>query len=240
MVGGMADRLLELGRPAVERLAGAGIDQVEGKPRKDLARQADRRQRLFDIVQPAEQSQIGVVQRLHAERDAVDAGRAIAAEARGLDRRGICLQRDLGAAGHGPVACHRIEHRGDRFRLHQRRRAAAEEDAGHLARSGAGAHRRKLGREGRREALLVDRLVADMAVEVAIGAFGRAERPVHIDAEAGAGLAHAGPSLARANFWKARARCDSASAWPGFQPCFCSAVISPNVLSWPSGRNTGS
>tara|TARA_B100000378_G_scaffold71543_1_gene54841 strand:- start:289 stop:450 length:162 start_codon:yes stop_codon:yes gene_type:complete len=33
------------------------------------------------------------------------------------------------------------------------------------------------------EAFLVDRLVADMAVEVAIGAFGRAERPVQIDAE---------------------------------------------------------
>ena len=37
--------------------------------------------------------------------------------------------------------------------------------------------------EGGHEAWLVDRLVADMAVEVAIGAFGRAERPVQIDAE---------------------------------------------------------
>ncbi len=41
-----------------------------------------------------------------------------------------------------------------------------------------------LGQEGGYETWLVHALVADMAVEVAIGAFGRAERPVHIDAEA--------------------------------------------------------
>ena len=96
---------------------------------------------------------------------------------------------------------------------------------------GALPHRRKLGREGCREALLIDRLMADMAVEVAIGAFGRAEWPMDVDAKARFALAHAEPSLARANFWKARARCDSASAASGFQPCFSAAVISPKVLS---------
>ena len=39
-------------------------------------------------------------------------------------------------------------------------------------------------REGAGKALLVHRLVADMAVEVAIGALGRAERPMDVDAEA--------------------------------------------------------
>ena len=39
-------------------------------------------------------------------------------------------------------------------------------------------------REGREKALLVHRLVANMAVEVAIGAFGGAERPVHIHTKA--------------------------------------------------------
>ncbi len=56
MVDGVADRLFEFGRPGFRRLAGPRIDQVEGQPRKDLARQADRRQRLLDIVQPAEES----------------------------------------------------------------------------------------------------------------------------------------------------------------------------------------
>ena len=55
MVGGIADRLLEFGAPGVQRLAGPRIDQVEGQPREDLARQSDRRQRLLDIVQPAEE-----------------------------------------------------------------------------------------------------------------------------------------------------------------------------------------
>ena len=86
MVGGMADRLFELRRPGLRRLAGPRIDQVEGQPREDFARQADGVQRLVDIVQPAEESQIGIVQRLHAERHAVDAGGAIAAKALGLDR----------------------------------------------------------------------------------------------------------------------------------------------------------
>ena len=38
--------------------------------------------------------------------------------------------------------------------------------------------------EGREKARLVDGRVADVAVEVAIGAFRGAERPVHVDAEA--------------------------------------------------------
>ena len=38
--------------------------------------------------------------------------------------------------------------------------------------------------KGKADPQLVDRLVAHMAVEVAIGAFGRAERPVDIEAEA--------------------------------------------------------
>jgi hypothetical protein len=103
------------------------------------------------------------------------------------------------------VPRYRIEHIGHRFGLHQRRRAAAEEYAGHLARPGAGAHRLQLGVEGEGEALLVYRLMADMAVEVAIRAFGRAERPMHVDAEARLAtrqdaLRHAAPSFAVANF----------------------------------------
>jgi hypothetical protein len=38
--------------------------------------------------------------------------------------------------------------------------------------------------KGREKPLLIHRLVADMAVEVAIGAFGSAERPMDIDAKA--------------------------------------------------------
>src|SRR5205085_1220404 len=112
---------------------------------------------------------------------------------------------------------------------------------------------RELRFERTRKTLLVDRLVADMAVEVAIRALGRTERPVDVDAETRAAVEQHGhlesnrdgpnrakSSLACANFWKARARCDNAVGWPGFQPCFSSAVISPKVFSNPSGKNTGS
>ena len=119
--------------------------------------------RFRHIVQPPEEFQVGIVQRLHAERHAVDARGAIAAEPLGLDRGRIGLQRDLDAVRHGPVLRHRIEYGLHRFGLHQRRRAAAQKYAGHLARAGAGAHVAKFRREGGGKALLVHRLVAHMA-----------------------------------------------------------------------------
>ncbi len=47
---------------------------------------------------------------------------------------------------------------------------------------------------------------------------------------------HSGSRQVSANSLKARARCDRASACPGFQPCFSSALISPKVRVCPSGR----
>ena len=49
-------------------------------------------------------------------------------------------------------------------------------------------HRRDLAQKALHEARLVDAAVADMAVEVAIGAFRQAERPVNVDAEASQGI----------------------------------------------------
>ena len=87
MVGGVADRLFELGRPGLERLAGPRIDQVEGQARKDLARQSDRLSAPpSTLCSRPRNCRSAIVQRLHAERDAVDAGGAVAAEALGLDR----------------------------------------------------------------------------------------------------------------------------------------------------------
>jgi hypothetical protein len=45
--------------------------------------------------------------------------------------------------------------------------------------------RRHFLQEGGSEALLVHGLMADMAVEVAIGALGSTERPMHVDPETG-------------------------------------------------------
>ena len=248
MLGRMADRELELGAPERRRLLGrAGIDQVEGVALEIFPGDRDRIQRFLRRVHPAERFEVGIVQRLHAERDAVHPGRPEIAEAAGLDAGRIGLERDLAMGIDGPVLADRIEDRADGGALHQRGRAAAEEDRGDGA---SGRERRAMGDlapEGRDIAGLVRRLVPDMAVEVAIGAFGQAERPVHIDGEAGirgrmcrhalppsqGGLARQAGFLrqAAASTWKARARCDRPGEPSAGMPCFSSAVISPKVLA---------
>ena len=92
---------VEFGLPGLRRLAGPGIDQVEGigaercRARAPIAVQRLRRR----LCSRPRKLQIRVVQRLHAERDAVDAGRAVAAEALGLDAGRVGLERDLDAVG---------------------------------------------------------------------------------------------------------------------------------------------
>ena len=55
--------------------------------------------RLGGGVLAAEGAQVGVLQRLDAQRDAVDAGRGIAPEPGGLDAGGVGFERDFGAGG---------------------------------------------------------------------------------------------------------------------------------------------
>ena len=93
------------------------------------ARELHRPARIRHVMDAAERLQRGIVERLHAERQAIDAGGAIAAKALRLDAARIGLERDLRVGRDRPQARDRIEHRGDRLRLHQRWRAAAEEDA---------------------------------------------------------------------------------------------------------------
>ena len=205
----------------------------------------------------AEFCQHAIVERLHAERDAVDAGRAIAAKARGFDAGRIGFERDLGVGRDAPVARDRVEDGADRRRLHQRRRAAAEEDRGNGAARHAGGGRSDLRCKGPHEARFIDCGAAHMAVEIAIRAFRQTKRPMNVNAElrriafsnrsvVGEVLIsqddqprHAQPRHASASFKKARARCDR--PWPfGGKPCFSSLGISPNVRACPSGKKIGS
>ena len=191
-------------------------------------------------VQPPERRKRRIVERLHAERHAIDPGRAKAAKALRLDAGRVGFERDLDVGGDRPVSCDGVEDRADGRGLHQRGRAAAEEDG----RDGAARHavggRGDLRGKGAREAGLVDGGVAHMAVEVAIRALRQAERPVDIDPEGG--LIRGGqrcPRHASASLGNARARCDRPlpSAAGRASP---RADISPKVRAWPSGRNIGS
>ena len=107
MLGGFRDGALELGGPGVERLARPRIDQIERIAVEDRARDRDRVERLLRAMQAAEFLQRGIVERLHAKRNAIDAGGAIAAEARGLHAGRIGLQRHFDIGCDAPVLADR-------------------------------------------------------------------------------------------------------------------------------------
>jgi len=109
---------------------GPRINQIEARARENLRGQRHRAPRFVRVVQTAERFQRPVVQRLHADRNAVDAGRAVIAKAFLLDAVGIGLQRDLGVGRDGPVRRDRLDHDADRAPTSQRRRATAEKNGG--------------------------------------------------------------------------------------------------------------
>ena len=182
------DRVPQFLGPHRWRLVGTRVNQIEGIAIEDGARDRHRLQRLARGMQASESLQRRIVQRLHAERHAVDARRAIAAEPRGLDAGRIGFQRDLDVIGDAPIFSDRVEDGADGLRPHQGRRAAAEENRGHLAAGRARGGGLDLARESANEALFIDRRMAHMAVEIAIRAFRQAKRPVHIDAEGVVGI----------------------------------------------------
>ena len=69
---------------------------------KSEAASPHRRQRLVDGVLAPERLEVGVVQRLHADRDPVDAGGAIAAKTLRLDAGRVGLEGDLGVGLEAP------------------------------------------------------------------------------------------------------------------------------------------
>ena len=93
-----------------------------------------RGQRFVRAVLAAERLEASIVERLHAERQPVDAGRSVAGEVLGLDAGRVGFERDLGVAARS--ASGRRWRRGSPRRVLgriKRRRAAAEEDAGNAA-----------------------------------------------------------------------------------------------------------
>ena len=130
MLSAIADRTGQLRLPIGQRLAGAGIDQVEADPAKLLLCRLQRAQRLVYAVRAAKKAQRLVIERLDAQRGAIDPGGSQIGKARRLDRGGVGLQRDLDPLGKAPMPLGRVQDRGDRGGRHQRGRAAAEEDRG--------------------------------------------------------------------------------------------------------------
>ena len=193
MIGGEGERLGQLRLPGRRALPRPRIDEIERGARKRRAGEREGGAGFRRAVPASERLEVGVVQRLKPDRDAVDAGGAIIGEAAGIGAGRVGLQRDLDVGGEGKELRRRVDDAPDRRARHQRGRAAAEEDRGehgprvepcgqrlHLADQRAGIVQR------------IDAAGADMGVEVAIGTLGGAERPVRIERKApfGRGFSH--------------------------------------------------
>ena len=169
--------------------------------------------------------QIGIVQRLHAQRQAIDAGGAVIGEARRVGAGGIGFQRDFDVVGQRATAARS-------YRACARRERPCISD-------GVPPPKKIVSTIGRpppcdsavqsssrtmasHPAALVDG-GADMAVEIAIGTFGGAERPMDVDAE----TAHGVKMPLCTSFSNARAR------W--LMACFAAGSISPKVCAHAFG-----
>ena len=85
MVLRMLERACELLAPGRQRLPLPRIDQVEGHALEIALGDGERGKRLLARVLAPERFEARIVERLHAERHAVDAGGAVACEPSSLD-----------------------------------------------------------------------------------------------------------------------------------------------------------
>ena len=136
-------------------------------------------------METAECAQIGVVHRLNAERNAIDAGGAIPAQPLCLDTCRVRFEGDFNGIMDWPKPRDDVEDRTDGRGLHQRRRAAPEKNTANGPPRSHCRLRRKFLFEGRQIARFVNPVMPDMRIEIAIRAFRGTEGPVHIDPEAG-------------------------------------------------------
>ena len=169
--------------PRIRRLIGPRVNQVEGKPIERRARDIERRLRFRNAVNASELAQLIVAQRLHADRDAIDARFAKTAKPRRLDTVRIGFERDLGIGRDSPALRDVIENGCRRRRLHERRRTAPEKNARNRPRADQIHRRVDLANVGSEKSSFVPTAETNVAIEIAIRAFLRAERPVRINPE---------------------------------------------------------
>jgi hypothetical protein len=166
----------------VHRLPGQAEDQIAAHARHFLQRRLESAQRAVAIVQAAEELQLLGVERLHADRQTIDALLKQRARLVAVERRWVALDRDLDRIGFaGERAADRAQHAAQLGRIPERWRAAAEEHraerlAGHVlaARLKLGDHR--VGVRAMRDVGPLDR----RGREVAVRALLQAPREVHV------------------------------------------------------------
>ena len=140
-----------------------------------------RRASAASVPTPEEVERV-VLQRLDAERDPVHAGRPKVLQPRRFGRGRVGFEGDFRVLGERPPHRRPLDDLGHSLRRHQGRRAPAEEDADDPRSRQQRGKMVELAQQRAPPPGLIDAL-PDMAVEVAIGALGEAERPVHVEGE---------------------------------------------------------
>ena len=240
MIAGNRQRLPEFRLPRRKCLIGPRIDEIERRALKCSLRNIDGTPRLGDRVNASERAQIVIAQGLHADRNTIDASRAISGKASCIHAARIGFKRYLGIRRERKQPVDVFDECCHRRWLHQRRRAAAKKYGLCCALTDTLAHTDEFPPIGREIGRFIPPAMPDMAVEVAIRTFLGAERPVDVNCKRRClatiqnflgGGGHDTKQL-ETNFSNARALCEIA--------CLASGSISPNVSVPPSGMNMGS
>ena len=229
MVGPETDGSNEFGLPRRRYLVWSRVDQVDVYPGKFGLSDIECSKTFRHRMRPTQKGESGIIQRLKPQRHTVDASRRQIGKPRRLDRRRVGLKRDFNIVREPPMLFGRLDKRCNCGGRHQRRRAATAENRGQRSTAGQRCLVRHVGKQRRQPSLLIDS-VAHMAVEIAIRAFGNAERPVDVEGEGGGHCRR--QNTAATSLAKASAR------W--LIACLSAGSSSAKLCSRPSGTNTGS
>ena len=169
--------------PDLHGLPRQGVHQIQTdiiKPAR--ARQTHRIRRLRGIMNPADGGKQSRIEALHADGQPVYARFAVGIQLARIDRTGVGFQRDFRISIEFRVCAQFIQRARDVARIHQGRRAAAEENAAHpmgTQRIRPAAHFLGQGAKIRCNPILPP----GVGRKIAIIAFANAERHMDINAQ---------------------------------------------------------
>ena len=126
---------IQLAAPLRKSLTRAGIDEIGGNAGKAPSRRIQSLQSHGAVVGASESTQSGIVQRLHADGEAIDAGGAKSPQPILLNAFRIRLEADFHIGIKMATFLDGVQNGGNGRRRHQRGRAAAEENRCRVAES---------------------------------------------------------------------------------------------------------
>ncbi len=178
--GAFAERPIQGRRPARFGFAGQGVDQVEAHARKVRLGDVECPLPLVGRMRASEEGEAGIVEALQAERQAVDARGGEIGEARGLDRVRIGFERDFEVVRRRPMLAAPPMIRAETVAGSISEGVPPPKKMEVSVRPGSrlASYARSASSASRHSSWSIAR--PDVAVEIAIGAFADAERPMDV------------------------------------------------------------